>query len=156
MSRARICLCISRATHVRLQTDEDGVSDSSLVGRRALWLTLLGALTAGAKAESVQPHLGPLLAAVAKPTFCVPVRALRGRSRLQLALASLARACVPAAASPCRSSAELAVPHARLVSPAPQAVAADDERTVAYSDAQTRLAGFLEVKNALSIPAIEL
>lgn len=76
--------------------EEDGMSDANAVGRRVMWLTLLGALTAGARADAVHPHLGPLLTAVARPTFCVPV------------------------------------------------VASDEERSTAYTDAQTRLAAFLE------------
>jgi len=82
-------------TQLDAVAEEEGM-DASVVGRRALWLSLLGALTAGACAHNVEPHLGSLLAAVARPTFCVP------------------------------------------------SVAADEERTAAYSDAQSRLARFLE------------
>jgi dynein assembly factor 5 len=54
---------------------EGGEPDAGTIGRRAVWLTLLGALSAGATPEQLRPHLKALLTAVASPTFCVPERA---------------------------------------------------------------------------------
>lgn len=54
---------------------EGGEPDAGTIGKRAVWLTLLGALSAGAGPEQLQPHLKALLTAVASPTFCVPERA---------------------------------------------------------------------------------
>ena len=56
----------------RAAADADADGDAGVVGKRGLWLTLLGSLTAGASAAQLAPHLPELLGTVAKPTFCVP------------------------------------------------------------------------------------
>jgi len=87
---------------------EGGEADAGTIGKRAVWLTLLGALSAGATATQLGPHLKPLLTAVAAPTFCVPDRASddeRGSAyaAAQLRLCAFLTQLIGSAGRPCAS-----------------------------------------------------
>jgi len=52
--------------------DPDAGSDTSIIAKRGMCLTVLSALVAGAEPSALSPQLASLGEAVAQPTFCMP------------------------------------------------------------------------------------